>query len=254
MSSFYFRAKRFFYYWIKAKGSHSLHSPFLFELYNRAFKPAKDSQILEIESARRILFQNDHIIDVVDFKTGRNRRSTIGATARSSLSSPKFSGFLKLLCDKLKIKSVLETGTSLGINALYLSRGIHVKKVVSIEGSDIIHQLAKQTVSSSPNVLLVRGDLYEVFEPALVQHQPEMVFLDADHRKSALGFCLDKINRHLPNCKCIVIHDIYWSQEMNKAWNEIVQNENYSLTIDIFQAGIIFPNQQMEKQHFTLRF
>ena len=254
MSSLYFRAKSFFFYWIKAKGSHALHSPFLFELYNRAYKGAKDSRILEIENARKILFQNDHIIDVVDFKTGRNRRSTIGDVARSSLSSSKFSSFLKLLCDELEITSVLETGTSLGINALYLSKGIHVKKVISIEGSEIIHQLAKQTVSESTNVHLKQGDLYDVFEPSLVQHQPELIFLDADHRKSALDFCLDKINGHLPNCKCIVIHDIYWSPEMTEAWNEIVSNKNFALTIDIFQAGIIFPNQQMEKQHFTLRF
>ena len=254
MSSFYFRAKSFFSYWIKAKGSHALHSPFLFELYNRAFKGAKDARILEIENVRKMLIQNEHLIDVVDFKTGRNRRSTVGDVARSSLSGPKFSSFLKLLCDELEINSVLETGTSLGINALYLSKGIHVKKVVSIEGSEIIHQLAKQTVSTSKNVLLTKGDLYKTFEPALVQHQPELVFLDADHRKSALDFCLDKIATHLTNCKCIVIHDIYWSSEMSEAWNEIIANEKYSLTVDIFQAGIIFPNQQMEKQHFTLRF
>ena len=254
VSSLYFRAKSFFFYWIKAKGSHSLHSPFLFRLYDRAFKTAKNARILEIENDRKVLFQSDRIIDVVDFKTRRNRRSTIGDVARSSLSSSKFSSLLKLLCDELEIKSVLETGTSLGINALYLSRGIHVKKVVSIEGSEIIHQLAKQTVSESTNVLLKQGDLYKVFEPTLVQHQPELIFLDADHRKSAIEFCLEKIIGHLTNCKCIVIHDIYWSPEMTEAWTEIVSSPNYPLTIDIFQAGIIFPNQQMKKQHFMLRF
>ena len=254
MSSLLFTLGSYLDYWLKAKGSHALHSPFLFNLYNNAFKPASTSLISEIESLRSGLLKNEERIDVVDFKTGRTQLRTVENVARTSLSKPKFSNFLRLLCDELEIKTVLETGTSLGINALYLSQGKHVEKVVSIEGSDIIYQLAKKTTADFPNIQLRSGNIYELFESNLVQHEPELVFLDADHRKSAVDFCLDKINQHCPEIKCIVIHDIYWSKDMADVWQEIIQNEYYSLTIDIFQAGIIFPNVQMEKQHFTLRF
>jgi len=247
-------AANYLTYWLKAKGSHALHSPFLFNLYGNAFKKASKSLIPEIEIIRKNLLRNDTPIDVVDFKTGQTRLKTIGDVARGSLSTAKFSSLLKLLCDELEIKTALETGTSLGINALYLSKGNKMEKVISIEGSGIIHQLAKKTVAGVENVDVRLGNLYELFESNLVQHEPELVFLDADHRKSAIEFCLDKIELHTPNIKCIVIHDIYWSEDMADAWKDIIENEKYTLTVDIFQAGIIFPQMQMEKQHFTLRF
>jgi len=241
-------------YWLKAKGSHALHSPFLFDLYRNAFKAANKSLIPEIEIIRKNLLRDDTPLDVVDFKTGQTRLQTLGNVAGGALSTAKFSNLLRLLCDELKIKRALETGTSLGLNALYLSKGREMEKVISIEGSDIIHRLAKKTVAGIEAIDLRLGDLYELFESNLVQHEPELVFLDADHRKSAIEFCLDKIELHTPNIKCIVIHDIYWSEDMADAWRTIIQNKKYPLTIDIFQAGIIFPQMQMEKQHFTLRF
>lgn len=210
--------------------------------------------ILEIEEKRKTLLQNDDPIDVIDFKTGRTQLKTVGNVARTSLSQSKFSNFLRLLCDYLEIKTALETGASLGINSLYLSQGRTVEKVVSIEGSDIIYRLAKDTTSNSGNIQLLSGNLYDLFESTLVLHEPDLIFLDADHRKSAIDFCLDKIQQHCRNIKCIVIHDIYWSKDMASAWQEIIRSKSYNLTIDIFQAGIIFPNHPMEKQHFTLRF
>jgi len=207
-----------------------------------------------IEEKRKTLLRNDDPIDVIDFKTGRTQLKTVGNVARTSLSQSKFSNFLRLLCDYLEIKTVLETGTSLGINALYLSHAKSVEKVVSIECSDIIYRIANDLTSKYKSIHLLSGNLYELFESNLVQYEPELVFLDADHRKSAIDFCMGKILLHGGDIKCIVIHDIYWSTDMARVWQEIVLNQNYNLTIDIFQAGIIFPNHPMEKQHFTLRF
>jgi hypothetical protein len=41
---------------------------------------------------------------------------------------------------------------------------------------------------------------------------------------------------------------------MKNAWRDIVNDENYPLTIDCFHMGIIFPEIEMEKQHFVLKY
>lgn len=191
---------------------------------------------------------------MVDFKTGRVKRSTVGHVASTSLSTPKFSNFLKLLCDYLQIETVLETGTSLGINALYLSKSESVKKVITIEGSEIIARLAKETINSEAKVQVITGNVHECLKQELVRHQPDLVFIDADHRGEIIQNTLETIVELCPNVKCVVLHDIYWSADMKNAWTSIIENEKYSLTIDIFQAGLIFPNHPIVKQHFTLRF
>ena len=253
LSSPFFSAAQFIRYSIRSKGAHALHSPFLYDLYNQSIKQASDL-IPEIESKRKRLRRNNEIIDVVDFKSGRTKRSTVGNVARTSLSHSRFSNFLRLMCDHLEIRSVVETGTSLGINALYLAAAKSVTNVFSIEGSDIIHRIANDTTRGNPKITLEHGNMYERLEMSLAKHQPELVFLDADHRQSAIEFCLDRIETHVPSVKCIVIHDIYWSEDMASAWNKIKENPKYALTVDIFRAGLIFPNSPIVKQDFTLKF
>lgn len=226
----------------------------MFDLYNRVIKPSKRTPLPEIKQLRSLLISDDQLIDVVDFKTGKSKRTTVGAVAASSLSSLKFMNFLRLLTEYLKASVILETGTSLGLNAVSLSKSKSLNKVVSIEGSEIIHQLATRNCEKEPRIDLIQGDIYKLLGPTLSRYQPDVVFLDADHRASAIEFCLEQVMLHCPNVKCIVIHDIYWSPDMLAGWQSIVEDPKYSLTLDIFQAGLIFPNHPIVKQHFTLRF
>lgn len=174
---------------------------------------------------------------------------------KKTASSHKFSLLLYRLINFLQIKNVLETGTSLGINTAYLSQS-NAHQIVTIEGSPEIAERAKTRLSKLGlnNVEIIVGRVQEVFYPALVRSQPNLVFLDADHRSETIGFYLQRIKDSGLTIDCIVIHDIYWSRDMHAAWAAIVSNPQYTLTIDIFEAGIIFPNYPIEKQHFTLKF
>ncbi len=207
-----------------------------------------------VEMKRKEILEDSRVIDITDVKTGRSRRATIGDVAKRASSQPKFSNFLRLLCEQLEIKTVLETGTSLGINCQYLAEANCVEKVVSIEGSKIIHDLANKNVNRNPKIELLYGDIQSLLEMTIVKYQPELIFLDADHRSEAVHFCVEKIMQHVPDVKCIVIHDIYWSEDMTSGWKDILSNPNFKLTVDIFQAGLVFPNYPIEKQHFVLKF
>jgi len=40
---------------------------------------------------------------------------------------------------------------------------------------------------------------------------------------------------------------------MDEAWKQIQEHEQVSLTIDLFQFGLVFFRKGIAKQHFTLR-
>ncbi len=254
MPSISFTVGSYLRYLLRAGGSHGLHSPFVYALYNEIIRKSGKMHSPELSQLRKTLIQSNQLIDTIDFKTGKTRRAPIKDVANRSLSSMKFMHFLRLLSDYLQAETVLETGTSLGLNARSLALSETVQKVVSIEGSAIIHQLARKTCGEHPKIDLLLGDMYELLESTLERYQPDVVFLDADHRASAVQFCLDKILAHCPQVRCVVIHDIYWSPDMALGWRAIVADPRYTLTIDLFQAGLIFPRYPIEKQHFTLRF
>ena len=51
-----------------------------------------------------------------------------------------------------------------------------------------------------------------------------------------------------------IFDDIYWSDEMMQAWNEIQANGKVTVTIDLFFMGLVFFKRGQAKQHFVIRF
>lgn len=132
----------------------------------------------------------------------------------------------------------------------------NVKKVVTIEASPILSKIAKNQFEKllQHKIDISQGVIEGKFESAIIKEQPNLCFLDADHRSDAVKWCIDKIMTHQQKIKCIVVHDIYWSKDMKEAWKQIIEDNRFKLTIDLFQAGVIFPTIDMPKQHFFLRF
>ncbi len=255
-SIFWFRLQNYLKYQLKAVGPHSLHSPFLFELYNKVIKPCRSFKLKNVEKLRQALKSDHEVIDLFDLKTKKSYRKTVSSIAKTSLSTPKFSSFLYKLIEWLDVERVMETGTSLGINTLYMAGPEKVKRVLSIEASPIISSIAQKQFSKllQHKIEIKQGTIHEVFAPILIKEQPELCFIDADHRSHAVNSCIESIMTHNKAIKCIIIHDIYWSPDMLKAWKQIISDTRFKLTVDIFQAGLIFPKMEMPKQHFTLRF
>ncbi len=176
----------------------------------------------------------------------------LGKEAASSPCRPKFAALLYHLARYLHVDRVLETGTSLGYTLGYLARGCQEAR--SIEGIDTVAQIAKKNLQTwnIPNAEIVHGRLSEVLIDQLKGFAPQLVFLDADHRGVSIEHTLAVLKE--TDVRCIVVHDIYWSADMTNCWQKICADSNYPLTVDIFQAGLIFPKLNMEKQHFILRF
>ena len=242
-------------HFLRRKGPDSIHSPFVFKFY---YEVLKERSIVneELESLRKSFLTNDDIIDIQDFKSGNLIPQRVSKAAKGSLTPPWFSLFLQRLALYLDCRHLLETGTNLGINAQYLALTQGIEKVTSIEGNKALIELARknflQELESKVN--LIYGMLKEQLPKALQSENPDFIFLDADHTYEATLYCLDEIGKMEQTPKCIVIHDIYWSPGMTKLWQEVIENPAYILTIDLFWAGLIFPERPMPKQHFTLGF
>jgi len=80
------------------------------------------------------------------------------------------------------------------------------------------------------------------------------VFFDGNHRKEpTLKYfkqCLKKTNDN----SIFIFDDIYWSEEMESAWNEIKANPEVSITVDLFELGLVFFRKGIEKQDFVVKF
>lgn len=254
MASPLFTFFRFLSHWLTAKNAHGLHSPFLFSLYGEVISKKDPVLLKQLKKLRKELCRDRELVRFQDPRSGTWMTSSQQALIRRSASSSVFSAFLIHLIDYLGCRRVVETGTSTGLNSLCLEHS-RAEHVFTLEGAPEIAQLASRNFAkwSTGKVHLKTGKLREVFKDLLSEAKPDFVFLDADHRQEAVLFCLDEL-QHVPSIQCIVIHDIYWSDDMHKAWQSIIADSRYPLTIDIFQAGLLFPHFAGEKQHFKIRF
>jgi len=52
----------------------------------------------------------------------------------------------------------------------------------------------------------------------------------------------------------VIIDDIHWSPEMNRAWNEICNYPSATIKLDLFQMGIVFFKKGLPRLVYNILF
>ncbi len=254
-----FQVFSFLRYWLKRVDQHSLHSPFVFQFFTAVIsKPHHKNP--SIESLRKALKKSKSNIEVKDFGAGsrvsKNNIRSIGSIAKHATTPSKFSRLLSKTIDHFGYTEVLELGTSLGINTLYLSQTKEVN-ITTFEGDPIIAGLATSHFEKlgRANIEVIIGNIDQTLPDVLKRSkQIDLIYIDANHKheptlryyKSLLPFLHEK--------SLVVIDDIHWSKEMNEAWVVIKESAEVSLSIDLFEAGLLFFDPNIEKSDYILKF
>lgn len=252
------------YYILASSGrGHGIHSPFVYDLITSVIKDNKSYYAYEqIENVKKDLLRDERILKYNDQGAGspdQGRRSKkVSEIADSAVSGHKFGRLLFRLANYYSSVTIIELGSSLGISTAYLASANNLSKVITIEGSYPIGEIAKETIGNLKlkNVLLVNGNFDEVLDQVIDSTPPaDLVFIDGNHRKKAVLEYFEKFLNKISPSSLIIIHDIHWSRDMEEAWLEIQSNPKVKMSIDIFSAGLIFFRDEFQvKQHFVIRF
>jgi predicted O-methyltransferase YrrM len=253
-------AKAYLDYRLRAKKLHGVHSPFVYDLSEKAIHQRGAKNAEAIENMRKKLLANPSKITIVDYgagsRTGASNDRTISSIAKASSTSIKMAQLIQRVISHLNLEHVLELGTNLGLTTAYLASAENRPQVWSLEGDPTLAALA---VKNLQNLRLYAEIKVGKFEDTLALALSEMrrvdfAYLDGNHRKNPT---LDYFERILHLCgenSVLAVGDIYWSKEMNEAWEEIKQHEQVTLTIDLFELGLVFfRNDRQQTEHFTIK-
>jgi predicted O-methyltransferase YrrM len=254
-----FTVGKYLKYHLKAGTVHDVHSPFVYDLLNNVIKDKTPFYGFDLVESLRSKHQLDRkIINITDLGTGRkDRKERICDIVNTAVKAKKYSQLLFRLANRFQSENILEFGTSLGLTTLYLSLPRKESKVITIEGSPEISEIAKENFRrlKRNNIELITGEFDKVLPEAL-QKLPrlDLVYFDGNHRKEPTLSYFEKCLNLATEDSIFIFDDIHWSREMNEAWNIIKENPSVTLTIDLFQLGLVFFRKGIPKQHFTLRF
>lgn len=253
--------KSYLKYVLAAKGAHSLHSPFVYEFYTEVIKKSSHLNDGSIRELRKALSRDTEEISLLDLgagskKKGANRRR-ISEIVRTASVPTKYGRLLSRMVDFYGIKSSIELGTSLGIGTSYLAMGSSENKVVTIEGDPSLHQRAEQNFDRLKlrNIRTICGSFDDHLEESLSNGDPtDLVYIDGNHTYEATMDYFHFYLEHTHEDSFLIFDDIHWSEEMEKAWREIVRSPSIHVSMDLFRFGIVCKKKGQAKQHFVLRF
>jgi predicted O-methyltransferase YrrM len=254
-------AKDYLLHRFKAKNRHGVHSPFVYKLVDKVIYDFDAKKVYTgIENLRKQLFIDTRIITITDLGAGshvnNNRRKKISDIARNALKPAKLAQLLYRLTADLQPLNIIELGTCLGITTLYLQKAAPAGKVYTLEGCPETAGVAKETFKKAGinDVELITGNFDNTL-PQVINSLDKLdfVFVDGNHQKDAtlkyFEWCLPKVHANT----MLIFDDIYWSQGMKDAWNEIKAHPKVTVTIDLFWIGLVFFKPRQAKEDFLIK-
>ena len=249
----------FIKYSLIAKGRHGIHSPFVYNLIDQVLrKPISE----EVKSRQNRLFKalknDDSIINFEEFGAGSKylkKQRSVKQIVSTNSTKNKYGNLLFRLMEGYKPMNVLEFGTSIGCGTLQLHWGNPEAQLISIEACKETYEFAKKTMAQhqiSNHIQLINSTFNDFLEEKILV-KFDLVFIDGHHDGKRLIDYVKKLEKHTHNDTIFILDDIRWSMDMLNAWNTLVNDEQYHLSIDFFKMGVLIRQSNKRKEHFILR-
>lgn len=255
---------------LTSKTKYYIHSPYVYQLCEEViYNPRNYYAFYEIEYLRKKMLESEQIIQVTDYGAGSHTATlhkpqrTIAHIVKHVTITPKKARLLFKLTHFLKPKTIIEMGTSLGISTLYMHQACPNATLHTLEGCPNIANVAHQNfeaMHANRNIIQHIGNFDQTL-PALLQtltnnnQALDLAFMDGNHQYEPTMQYFEQL---LPYCQphsALVFDDIYWSKDMQKAWQHIQKHPKVTLTLNLFWLGIVFfRTEQASKEHFKLYF
>ena len=238
--------KRYVVYRFRAKmrGGHGIHSPFLFQYYNSVlYGKVKCNYSESPKLLFKLLQQDTTEFEPTSFgaKTTATAPLQVRHFAASSAISKADGKLLFRIAKDLKSKTVVELGTGAGVGTAYLASAYGDAKVYTVEANPQLVCKAKVNLATVglTNVECIEGQFSAI---------------DGDHSYDATLANVECILRKAHSNTVIVVHDIHWSEQMERAWEALKLDSRISIAVDLFSLGILFLREGTAKHSIVLRY
>ncbi len=249
----------FIKYQLIAKGRHGIHSPFVYKLVDEILNQKVPNSVkLQQNELFRNLKKTKTKINFQEFGAGSkkmDRQRIVSDVFRQSATRGKYAKLIYLLSKNFEHKEILELGTSLGVGTLHLHWGNPSAKITTLEACPNTFAFARKNLQSQcyPNgPINIENTLFKEFiETSKTNY--DLIFIDGHHNGTALLEYMEALDKNSNEQTIFIVDDIRWSKDMLMAWNQLIQNEKYQLSIDFFKMGILMKRPTQMKEHFTLK-
>ena len=263
-------------------GGHGIHSPYLFEWVRMVMSDENSYYAWrEIEKVRANMLADTREVEFEDYGSRAARsledgsgtayslengsgaayglvfreRRRVCDIAKRSLAKKKYAQMLARLVNWLGDGlTIVELGTSLGVTTAYMAAMDSRNKVVTYEGCAAVAAIAKENWKAL-GIRNIECRVGEITADMLERDLDEVdvAFIDANHTYTSTLAYFNVLAKKVHAKSVIVVDDIHYNPEMERAWKEICADERVTSTMDLYQMGLVFFDQHYWKRHYGIR-
>ena len=271
-------------------GGHGVHSPYLFEWVRMVMSDKNTYYVWdEIEEIRQEMLKNTRELEFVDYGSGgplptspskgrsANMRRVcdiatgslarrkeaqllarlVGWLGRPLLTSPSRGGIGDEASEDRKGLTIVELGTSLGVTTAYLAAMDSRNKVVTYEGCPAVAEVARANWEKLglSNIACVVGEITVDSLQLTVDSLSgiDVAFIDANHTYEATLTYFNALASRVHEKSVVVVDDIHYNEDMEKAWKAICADERVTTTMDLYRMGLVFFDKHYWRKHYKMR-
>ncbi|MBR5443251.1 MAG: class I SAM-dependent methyltransferase [Paludibacteraceae bacterium] len=188
----------------------------------------------------------------------------VGWLGRPLLTSPSRGGIGDEASEDRKGLTIVELGTSLGVTTAYLAAMDSRNKVVTYEGCPAVAEVARANWEKLglSNIACVVGEItvdslqFTVDSLQLAVDSLsgiDVAFIDANHTCEATLTYFNALVSRVHEKSVVVVDDIHYNADMEKAWKAICADERVTTTMDLYRMGLVFFDKHYWRKHYKMR-
>ena len=195
----------------------------------------------------------------------------VGWLGRPLLTSPSRGRIGDEASEDRKGLTIVELGTSLGVTTAYLAAMDSRNKVVTYEGCPAVAEVAQANWEKLglSNIACVVGEItvdslqltVDSLQLAVDSLQLavdrlsgiDVAFIDANHTYEATLTYFNALASRVHEKSVVVVDDIHYNEDMEKAWKAICADERVTTTMDLYRMGLVFFDKHYWRKHYKMR-
>lgn len=252
ISVYIHRLQQYLKHLVFAKSIYSIHSPFLFQFVRECLDKNNHYYCFDdLDQIRKQVSKDATPLEYTNIGASSNtlhqHNIPVKKIIEVAVTPKKYSELYYRIINFLQARTILELGTSLGINTMYLARST-TGRVITIEGQKSLHEWAVNLFQQNKmdNITAIHAYFDEVLPELIKQIAPiDVVFIDGNHTYRATKHYYSLLKTAMNQPSVMIIDDIHWSSEMTRAWKEIIHDESVNISIDLYRCGILIFNKNI---------
>lgn len=254
----FFKRSLLLYRKVRYRKGHGVHSPFAFNFITKVIdERAAFYCEHDIELTRKKISYTEQIFYLPAVNGQEEQNFSPHQIIEKVAIKPKNGALLIRMANYFKPRNILQIGEAAGFSTLYLSSYSSDVQVVVLEEHKGRAALCRAVFEKhkATNIHLQEGSYYDTLPVALSEAGlVDFVYLDFLNSPQLNTYVIEQCLPRLHDQSVLVVAGIKTSKEKKEFWKHLCFRPEVSVTVDVYEFGIVFFNKKLYKRNYIVSF